>query len=115
MFHWKRGESDFSAEIAAHIALETERLQERGLTSKVFSLNPTSSYLAKSKHRIYLCGSPGWKVTGQHCDRKQEKRHGQKHKPIVRANTIQQTCHHGRSECRKDQSGNYYLPVLRRP
>lgn len=28
----KRGESDFSAEVAAHIALETERLQEQGLT-----------------------------------------------------------------------------------
>jgi predicted permease len=30
----KRGESDFSAEVAAHIALETERLQEQGLTDQ---------------------------------------------------------------------------------
>src|SRR5690348_10016283 len=33
-----------------------------------FSLNLISSYLAKSKHRIDLCGSPRWKVAGHHGD-----------------------------------------------
>jgi transposase InsO family protein len=35
---------------------------------------------AKGRHRIYLRRPPRWKVAGQHSDRKQQERHGQKHK-----------------------------------
>jgi predicted permease len=58
----KRGESDFSAEIAAHIALETERLQEQGLS---YEQARTAAYRAfgnviRAQERFYESQHSMW-------------------------------------------------------
>src|SRR5271165_1007539 len=53
----------------------------------------TNSYLPKRKHWVYFRCAPRRQVAGQHGDRKQKQRHGQKHCRIVGANTVEQARH----------------------
>jgi hypothetical protein len=66
-------------------------------------LNPTNSCLAKGTHRIYPGGAAGWDVACQSGDCKQKQRHDEKDNQIMRANTVEQTCHR-----RSGRSGNYH-------
>src|SRR5215469_5613498 len=65
-----------------------------------------SSTLAQGDDRVHFRRPACWKITSQRGHCKQKQRHDQKHSRIMGANTIEQTCHHGRSGSRKDQSGN---------
>ena len=58
--------------------------------------------VSQGNHWVHFRRAPGWKVAGQNGDGKQKQRHDQKHSRIMRANAIEQTCHHGRSGCRND-------------
>ena len=81
-------------------------IQQLSVMEFANNLNPASSYFTKAEHRIYLRCAACWEIASQRGHCKQKQRHDQKHNRIMGANTIEQTCHHGRSECRKDHSGN---------
>jgi hypothetical protein len=62
-------------------------------------ITSASSCFAKGTDRIYPGGAPGRNVACQHGDYKQKQRHDQKHKRIMRANSVEQTRHQGGGRC----------------
>src|SRR5262252_5307084 len=62
MFRRKRNESDFSAEIEAHLQLETERLREQGLSDEEARAAARRAFgnVTRAQERFYESGRWVW-------------------------------------------------------